>query len=149
MKLCGQTFNESRVGSARATTQLMVEMANEEPPVAKIDELIQQRDRIAAARDADKVPSIRRKLLENLQLETTVIFSGLPHRSAIVEALLRSAQPETSANLRVLARNRALAAYLFSVCNREGRKTTERVSSRVAQTARDLSTASSITQLVN
>lgn len=79
MKLCGQTFDESRVGFARATTQLMIEMANNEPPVTKIDEFMQQRDRIAAARNADEVLLVLRKLLENLQLETTVICSALPH----------------------------------------------------------------------
>ena len=79
MKLCGQAFDESRVGFARATAQLMIEMANNEPPVTKIDELMQQSDRIAAAGDADEVRSVLRKLLENLQLETTVICSALPH----------------------------------------------------------------------
>ena len=79
MKSCGQTFDESRVGFARATTQLMIEMANNEPPVTKIDELMQQCDRIATARDADEIPSVLRKLLENLQLETTVTCSAWPH----------------------------------------------------------------------
>ena len=40
-------------------------------------------------------------------------------------------------------------SYVFSVCNLEGRKTKKRVSSRVAETARDLPVASSITQLIN
>ena len=79
MKRCGETFDESRVGFARATTQLMIEMANKEPPVTKIDEMMQQRDRIAATRDTDKVRLVRRKLLENLQLKAVLSCSAGPH----------------------------------------------------------------------
>ena len=70
----------------------MIEMANNESPVTKIDELTQQRNRIAPAGDADEVRVVLRKLLENLQLETTVICSALPHAFVlIVEALVPSA----------------------------------------------------------
>ena len=79
MKLCGQTFDESRVGFARATTQLMIEVANEEPPVTKIEEMMEQRDRVAAARDTDQVRLVRRKLLENLQLKAVLSCSAWPH----------------------------------------------------------------------
>ena len=79
MKLCGQTFDESRVGFARGTTQLMIEMANNETPITKIDELMQQSDRIAATRDADEMGCVLRKLLKNLQLEATLICSAFPH----------------------------------------------------------------------
>ena len=87
MKLCGQTFDESRVGFARATTQLMIEMANNEPPVIELDQLMQERNGIAATRDADEIRSILRKLREDLQLEATVICSALPHSLFNVEAL--------------------------------------------------------------
>ena len=79
LKLGGQTFHESRVGFARATTQLMIEVANKEPPITEIDEMMQQRDRIAAARDTNKVRLVRRKLLENLQLKALLSWSAWPH----------------------------------------------------------------------
>ena len=95
MKLGGQTFDESRVCFARATTQLMIEVANEEPPVTEVDEMMQQRDRIAAARDTDQVRLVRRKLLENLQLKAVLSCSAWPHVCKTVEALLRSAQQQS------------------------------------------------------
>ena len=79
MKAGGQTFDELRVGLARAAAQLMIEMADNEASVAKIDELMQKGDRIAAARDTDEVPLLLRELLESLQLETRVICSAMPH----------------------------------------------------------------------
>lgn len=66
MKPGSQTFDELRIGLARATAQLMIEMADDEAPVAKIEELMQQGDRIAAAGDADEVSLLLRKLRENL-----------------------------------------------------------------------------------
>jgi hypothetical protein len=62
----GQTFDELRIGCARAAAQLMIEMADDETPVARIDELMQQGDRITAAGNADEVRAARRKLPENL-----------------------------------------------------------------------------------
>jgi len=44
MEFCGQPLNESRVGFARATAQLMIEMANNKPPVLQVDELVQEGD---------------------------------------------------------------------------------------------------------
>ncbi len=44
MKFGGQTLHELRVGFARAATQSMIEVANNQPSVAKIDELMQQGD---------------------------------------------------------------------------------------------------------
>ena len=66
MKPGGQTFDELRVGLAGATTQLMIEMADDEAPVARIDELMQQGDRITATGNADEVRAAGRKFRENL-----------------------------------------------------------------------------------
>jgi hypothetical protein len=62
----GQTFDELRIGFAGTAAQLMIEMANDEAPVARIDELMQQCDRITAAGNADEVRAARRKVPENL-----------------------------------------------------------------------------------
>ena len=59
----------------------MIEMADDEAPIIQLNQLMQERDRIAPTRDADEVPLLRRKLLENLQLETTVIGGPLRHRA--------------------------------------------------------------------
>ena len=44
----------------------MIEMANNEPVVTKIHELMQERDRIAAARNADEIRLVLWKLPENI-----------------------------------------------------------------------------------
>ena len=62
-------------------------MANNEAPVIELDQLMQERNGIAATRDADEIRSILRKLREDLQLEVTVICSALPHSLFNVEAL--------------------------------------------------------------
>lgn len=54
-KLRGQTFDEFRIGPARSSSQLVIEMADDEPPITKIVELMEKRDRIAPAGDADEV----------------------------------------------------------------------------------------------
>ncbi len=94
LELRGQAFDEFRIGLARASAQLMIEMADDEPPIAKIVELMQKRDRIAPAGDADEVCLVRRKLLENLQLETDGALFGLAASCGLnVEALARERAP--------------------------------------------------------
>ena len=85
----GKFFNETRIGVARTTAQLMIEMANNEPLVTKTDEVMQQRDRIAAAGDADEVALPRRKLPENFQVEARGELFGL---AAFVLVLMRGAR---------------------------------------------------------
>ena len=79
MELRGQTFDESRVGSARTRAQLMIEMANNEPPVTKIDELMQQRDRIPAARDADEIAGAWGKIPQGFQIPIGSLLYSIAH----------------------------------------------------------------------
>ena len=65
----GQALDKPRVRSARAPAQLMIQMANNKPPVPEIRHLMQERNRISPARDADEVARVPRKLLKNLQLK--------------------------------------------------------------------------------
>lgn len=78
-ELRGQAFDEFRIGLARVSAQLMIEMADDERPIAKIIELMQKCDGITPARDANEVGLVRRKLLESLQLERMGLCSALPH----------------------------------------------------------------------
>jgi hypothetical protein len=55
IKLPGQAFDEFRVGSTRTSPQLMIEMADKESTVAKLGELMQERDRVAPAGNANEV----------------------------------------------------------------------------------------------
>lgn len=80
MELRGQTFGESRIGFARTTTQLMIEMANNEPPVTKIGELMQERDRIAAARDADEIAGARGEIPQGFQIPIALLLYLIAHR---------------------------------------------------------------------
>jgi hypothetical protein len=78
-ELRGQALDESRVGAARSSAQLMIEMADDEPPVSEFDQPMQQRDRVTSAGHADEVRFPERKLLKKLQLEARLIYSALPH----------------------------------------------------------------------
>ena len=55
----------------------MVEMADDEAPITEFGEFMQQRDRITSARNADEIRPVRRKLVENLQLEVMELGSVL------------------------------------------------------------------------
>ena len=77
--LRGEPANEFRVGVTRATAQLMIEMANDEAAIIELRELMQQRDRIAPAGDADEIALIDGKILERLRLEADGVFEVLPH----------------------------------------------------------------------
>ena len=48
----------------------MIEVTNTELPIAVIDELMEQHDRIAPAGNADKVFLVWWKLAKNLEVET-------------------------------------------------------------------------------
>jgi hypothetical protein len=61
-----QFFHESRIGVAGSAAELMVQMANNEIVVAKIDKLMEQGDRIAPARDADEVPTPNGKAIAKI-----------------------------------------------------------------------------------
>ena len=65
----------------------MIEVANDESPVTKIDELMQERDRIAAARDADEIWVAGGKILQRLRLEAEEVLGVLPHRVAQASSL--------------------------------------------------------------
>ena len=56
-----KSFDEFSIGRARPSAQLVIEMANDEPPVAKTDERIQERHGIATSGNADQVPARWRK----------------------------------------------------------------------------------------
>jgi hypothetical protein len=79
MKLCGQTFDEIRVGCARAASELMIEMANNEPPVTLLDELMKQRHGISSSGDADEVAPRRRESHQKLRFQAAVLFAGNLH----------------------------------------------------------------------
>src|SRR5664279_2870878 len=66
MKPGGQTFDKPRIGCAGAGAQLMIKMADDEAPVARIGELMEQGDRITATGNADEVRAAGRKLPEDL-----------------------------------------------------------------------------------
>ena len=57
----------------------MIEMANDEAAIIELRELMEQRDRIAPAGDADKIALIDGKILERLRLEADGAFGVLPH----------------------------------------------------------------------
>ena len=77
LELRGQAFDEFRIGPAGTSAQLMVEMADDEAPITKIGQFMQQRDRITPARNADEIRPVRRKLVENLELEMMGLGFGL------------------------------------------------------------------------
>jgi hypothetical protein len=79
IELCREPFDKSRIGFARASPQLMIEVTDNEPPVSKMVKLMEERDRIAPAGDADEIGLARRKLPENLQLEMIWFGSFYPH----------------------------------------------------------------------
>ncbi len=65
VKFCGQPFDEFRIGLARTSAQLMIEVAHDKPSIAQLVELMQKSNRISPAGDTDQVGLIGRKLVEN------------------------------------------------------------------------------------
>jgi hypothetical protein len=74
-----QTLNKSCIRRAGAATQLVIEMADHQPPVAQIKQLMQQHDRIAAAGNANEIGAIWRKRRERLELERWRGGTGSTH----------------------------------------------------------------------
>ena len=60
-QLSSEASDEFRIRSARSSAQLMIEVANNEPPVSEVREKMQKRDRIPATRDPDQITVHRRK----------------------------------------------------------------------------------------
>jgi hypothetical protein len=53
-----------RVGVARSAAELMIQVADGQVLVTKIDKLVEQGDGIAATGDADEVAFVRRKVTQ-------------------------------------------------------------------------------------
>lgn len=53
-----------RVGVARSAAQLMIQVADDQALVTKIDKLVEQGDGIATTGDTDEVAFVRRKVAQ-------------------------------------------------------------------------------------
>ena len=62
--LCDQFLDKMRVGVARSAAQSMIQVADGQVFVTKIDKLMEQGDGIAAAGDADEVAFVRPKVAQ-------------------------------------------------------------------------------------
>jgi hypothetical protein len=66
----GKVFDELCVRFARLPPQLMIKMANNKPPVPKISQPMQERHGIAATRNANEVTPGRRKVRDDMRIES-------------------------------------------------------------------------------
>src|SRR4051794_14593077 len=57
-----ESLDELCIGCTRSSAQLVIEMTNDEPPIAAMRQQMQKRHGIAAAGDADEVAALWRKL---------------------------------------------------------------------------------------
>ena len=55
----GEISNESCIGVARSAAQVMIQMADDQVSVTQIDQLIEQRDRIASTGNPDEITRFR------------------------------------------------------------------------------------------
>lgn len=67
--LCDQFLDKMRVGVARPAAQLMIQVADGEVFVTKVDKLLQQGDGIPAAGNTDEVALARRKVAQQSRSE--------------------------------------------------------------------------------
>ena len=72
----GEFFDETRIGRGRSAAQLMIQMADDQIFVAKIDKRMQERDGIAAAGDADEIARLGREMPQDGRINLNPIHAG-------------------------------------------------------------------------
>ena len=87
--ICGEFFDEARIGITRSAAQLVIEVADDQSLVTQIDKQMEQRDRIAPAGNADKIALGWRKFGNNF---------GINVQGAVAPNKRSTAGPERKSN---------------------------------------------------